>query len=89
MVHTNFHCKVLSLHTAPALDRLAQFFVSPQLDAAAVSAEVENVHSEYTRNCNRCAVGFTRSVCPLNNAKIAKTQKVSECLPVGGPSVKP
>lgn len=35
-----------------ALDRFAQFFISPLLLREAAMAEVENVHAEYSRNCN-------------------------------------
>eukprot|EP00955_Chlamydomonas_euryale_P061299 357985-Chlamydomonas_euryale.AAC.8 len=52
MVHTAFHLTVHHARLAPALDRMAAMFAAPRLAADAVLAEVENVHAEFSRNCN-------------------------------------
>jgi insulysin len=47
------YSRTLSPHTTQgALDRLGQFFTAPLLLREAVLDEIDNVHSEYSRNCN-------------------------------------
>lgn len=52
MTHTQYHLTVRASALRGALDRLAQFFAAPLLRPEDVLREVENVHSEYSRNCN-------------------------------------
>eukprot|EP00927_Polykrikos_kofoidii_P005304 TRINITY_DN12106_c1_g1_i1.p1 TRINITY_DN12106_c1_g1~~TRINITY_DN12106_c1_g1_i1.p1 ORF type:complete len:1135 (+),score=186.34 TRINITY_DN12106_c1_g1_i1:27-3407(+) len=46
--HTTYHFKVASAHLEGALDRFAQFFVSPIFDASCVEREMRSVDSEST-----------------------------------------
>jgi insulysin len=39
-----------------ALDRFAQFFISPLFDASCTEREIQAVDSENKRNLQRCAV---------------------------------
>ncbi|GFR39769.1 hypothetical protein Agub_g254, partial [Astrephomene gubernaculifera] len=67
MVHTSYHFTVAAPHVPGALDRLARFFIDPLLSRESILREVENVHAEWSRNCNsdarkllqlrRCAAG--------------------------------
>ncbi|GLC59471.1 hypothetical protein PLESTB_001491000 [Pleodorina starrii] len=52
MVHTSYHFTVASPHLAGALDRLARFFIDPLLHRDSILKEAENVHAEFSRNCN-------------------------------------
>ncbi|GAX81935.1 hypothetical protein CEUSTIGMA_g9363.t1 [Chlamydomonas eustigma] len=52
MVHTSFHFKVHHTQLQGALDRAAQFFICPLLLEDSIKAEVDNVHAEFSRNCN-------------------------------------
>uniref|UniRef100_A0A061RBI7 Insulin-degrading-like metalloprotease family n=1 Tax=Tetraselmis sp. GSL018 TaxID=582737 RepID=A0A061RBI7_9CHLO len=52
MVHTQFHFTCHSEQLRGALDRLAQFFISPRLAADAIAREVQAVDAEYSRNTN-------------------------------------
>ncbi|KAI8465691.1 MAG: hypothetical protein J3K34DRAFT_395999 [Monoraphidium minutum] len=52
MVHTQFHLRVAAPHLPGALARLGAALAAPLLDAEAAGREVENVHSEFLRNCN-------------------------------------
>jgi len=45
--HTNYFFDVQPEHFQPAMDRFAQFFISPLLDPAYVDREKNAVHSEY------------------------------------------
>lgn len=45
--HTNYHFDVDPQYLEPALDRFAQFFIAPVMDAAYVERERNAVHSEY------------------------------------------
>ncbi len=45
--HTNYFFEVQPEHFEPAMDRFAQFFISPLLDPAYVEREKNAVHSEY------------------------------------------
>ncbi len=45
--HTNYFFDIDADHLAPALDRFAQFFIAPLLDADYVERERNAVHSEY------------------------------------------
>lgn len=66
MVHTQYHFKVHSSALNGALDRLAQFFIAPLLESESMLREVENVHAEFSRNCNsddRKLLQLKRSIC--------------------------
>jgi insulysin len=52
MAHTKYHFKVHSSALPGALDRMAHMLAAPLLCEEAVGREVENVHSEFSRNCN-------------------------------------
>ncbi|KAG2488187.1 hypothetical protein HYH03_013328, partial [Edaphochlamys debaryana] len=52
MVHTSYHCTVAAEALPGALDRLGRFFVDPLLGREAILREAENVHAEFSRNCN-------------------------------------
>jgi secreted Zn-dependent insulinase-like peptidase len=45
--HTNYFFEIQPEYFQPAMDRFAQFFISPLLDAAYVDREKNAVHSEY------------------------------------------
>ena len=45
--HTNYFFDVLPEHFPAAMDRFAQFFISPLLDAGYVAREKNAIHSEY------------------------------------------
>ena len=45
--HTNYFFDVQPAHFEAAMDRFAQFFISPLLDPAYVDREKNAVHSEY------------------------------------------
>lgn len=50
--HTNYFFDVNSDHLPEALDRFAQFFISPRFDAEYVEREVNAVDAEYQMNLN-------------------------------------
>ncbi|GLI60674.1 hypothetical protein VaNZ11_002876 [Volvox africanus] len=52
MVHTSYHFTVSSPHLGAAVDRLARFFIDPLLHRDSILKEAENVHAEFSRNCN-------------------------------------
>jgi insulysin len=52
MVHTQYHLRVQSAHLPGALDRTGAMLAAPLLSAEAAAREVENVHAEFSRNCN-------------------------------------
>ncbi|KAG0597423.1 hypothetical protein M758_UG337100 [Ceratodon purpureus] len=49
-VHTNYHFDVNANHLEEALDRFAQFFISPLLSSEATSREIHAVDSENSKN---------------------------------------
>ncbi|GIL80830.1 hypothetical protein Vretifemale_9906, partial [Volvox reticuliferus] len=52
MVHTSYHFTVSAPHLRGAMDRLARFFIDPLLHRDSILKEAENVHAEFSRNCN-------------------------------------
>lgn len=46
--HTNYFFDIDAGFLEPALDRFAQFFISPLIDPAYVDREINSVHSEYS-----------------------------------------
>jgi insulysin len=52
MVHTQYHLRVAAHHLDGALSRLGAMLAAPLICPEAAAREVENVHSEYSRNCN-------------------------------------
>ncbi|EFJ44956.1 hypothetical protein VOLCADRAFT_94765 [Volvox carteri f. nagariensis] len=52
MVHTCYHFTVASAHLRGALDRMARFFIDPLLRRDSILREAENIHAEFSRNCN-------------------------------------
>jgi secreted Zn-dependent insulinase-like peptidase len=52
MVHTQYHLKVSASQLPGAVSRLGAMLSAPLLMPDAAGREVENVHAEYSRNCN-------------------------------------
>eukprot|EP00798_Chlamydomonas_sp_ICE-L_P025195 gene25195-10835_t len=52
MVHTSFYLKIHSSMCGPALHRMGAMLEAPRLKPESVLREVENVHSEFSRNTN-------------------------------------
>ncbi|BGP38130.1 metalloprotease [Rhodotorula kratochvilovae] len=50
MDQTNYYFDVAPEHLAPALDRFAQFFISPLFDPSCTDREANAVHSENSKN---------------------------------------
>ena len=50
--HTNYFFDIDEAHLPEALDRFAQFFISPRFDAEYVEREVNAVHAEYQMGLN-------------------------------------
>ncbi|GAA6044580.1 A-factor-processing enzyme [Rhodotorula toruloides] len=50
MDQTNYYFDVAPQHLAPALDRFAQFFISPLFDSSCTEREANAVHSENSKN---------------------------------------
>lgn len=48
--HTNYHFSVSPAHLDDALDRFSQFFIAPLFNESSTDRELNNVHSEHSKN---------------------------------------
>ena len=63
--HTLFHFDIIEKHLAGALDRFAQFFISPLMSVASMEREMEVVESEFQSNSMEDEVRVTQIICSL------------------------
>jgi len=52
MVHTQYHLRVAAPHLPGALRRMGAMLASPLLSPESAQREVQNLHAEFSRNCN-------------------------------------
>jgi secreted Zn-dependent insulinase-like peptidase len=65
--HTNYHFDVHPVVLKEALDRFAQFFVSPTFDPSQLSHELEAVDAEYQKNYQQDSWGLSHVLGSLAN----------------------